>query len=75
MKPGKVILCDLGGVLIDLHWVEHAGLFGKDMSADELKTRWLSLNSVLEFEPGMSIFRLFISFCDGPAPKSHDRFK
>ena len=78
MKSGKVILCDLGGVLIDLHWVEHArGLFGKDMSADELKTRWLSLKSVLEFETGNVDFQTFYRlFCDETGAKiTFDRFK
>lgn len=66
MKPGKVILCDLGGVLIDLHWVEHArGLFGRDMGADELKARWLNLKSVREFEAGNIDFQTFYKlFCN-----------
>ncbi len=78
MKPGKVILCDLGGVLIDLHWVEHArGLFGKEMAADELKARWLSLESVREFEAGNIDFTAFYNlFCGETGAKvSLDRFR
>lgn len=78
MSSGKVILCDLGGVLIDLHWVEHArGLFGKDMAADELKARWLSLGSVREFEAGNIDFQAFYElFCSETSAKvAFDKFK
>jgi len=78
MKPGKVILCDLGGVLIDLHWVEHArGLFGKDMAADELKAKWLSLKSVREFEAGNIDFQSFYKlFCNETGARvAFDEFK
>ncbi len=78
MKHGKVILCDLGGVLIDLHWVEHArGLFGKDMAADELKVRWLTLKSVREFEAGNIDFHTFYQlFCKETGAKvSFEQFE
>lgn len=61
MSPQKrVVLCDLGGVLIDLHWLERArGLFGSEVDADELKSRWLKLNSAREYEAGKVDFAQF----------------
>ncbi|MDD3146312.1 MAG: HAD family phosphatase [Candidatus Riflebacteria bacterium] len=60
-----VFLCDLGGVLIDLNWVSHAReLFGQNASSDELKDRWLSLQSVRKYESGKSDFSDFYrEFC------------
>lgn len=60
-----IILCDLGGVLIDLNWVSHArALFGDEVSPEALKGRWLSLASVREFEAGKIDFSDFYrQFC------------
>lgn len=61
MKQQKpIVLCDLGGVLIDLNWVERArGLFGSDIDGDELKSRWLKLTSAREYEGGKIDFAEF----------------
>jgi putative hydrolase of the HAD superfamily len=65
----KVVLCDLGGVLIDLHWMERAqGLFGRCESAQVLKDRWLGLRSARDYEAGKTDFagfyRMFVEFSD-----------
>ena len=64
-KPDLVILCDLGGVLIDLNWVARAReLFGESISSDSLKKRWLDLQSVRLYEAGKIDFSEFYrQFC------------
>ncbi len=53
----KVILCDLGGVLIDLHWEQHArALFTREQDTEELKRRWLQLHSARLYEAGNTDF-------------------
>ncbi len=61
----QLILCDLGGVLIDLNWNSHAGsLFGGGMSPETLKSRWLGLASVRAYEAGKIDFAGFYQqFC------------
>lgn len=59
-SPERVILCDLGGVLIDLNWLECArGLFGSRLDAEELRCRWLKLSSAREYEAGRIDFTQF----------------
>ena len=49
----KVILCDLGGVLINLHWIQHAGaLLGKELTKPQLRQIWFDLNSARHYEQG-----------------------
>ncbi len=61
-----LILCDLGGVLIDLNWHSHAvSLFGGGMSPETLKSRWLGLVSVRAYEAGKIDFADFYrQFCN-----------
>ncbi|EKD82388.1 MAG: putative haloacid dehalogenase-like protein hydrolase [uncultured bacterium] len=55
-----VILCDLGGVLIDLHWQERArALFMQEQDPEELKRRWLRLESARAYEAGKTDFAGF----------------
>jgi putative hydrolase of the HAD superfamily len=55
-----VILCDLGGVLIDLNWREKAvKLFGNNASDEKLKRKWAGLKSVGRFESGRISFDEF----------------
>ncbi len=64
-KSDRVILCDLGGVLIDLNWAERASeLFGQKTSSDTLKMRWLGLQSVKLYEAGKIDFvEFYKQFC------------
>lgn len=56
----SVILCDLGGVLIDLHWEQRArSLFTQEQSAEKLKQRWLQLQSARQYEAGKTDFAGF----------------
>ncbi|PKL51173.1 MAG: hypothetical protein CVV42_01020 [Candidatus Riflebacteria bacterium HGW-Riflebacteria-2] len=56
----KVILCDLGGVLIDLHWEKHArALFTREQDTEELKRKWLRLQSARLYEAGKTDFQGF----------------
>ncbi|EKD84396.1 MAG: putative haloacid dehalogenase-like protein hydrolase [uncultured bacterium] len=56
----SVILCDLGGVLIDLHWQERArALFTQEQDPEELKRRWLQLESARAYEAGSIDFTEF----------------
>lgn len=62
----RIILCDLGGVLIDLHWESHARtLFGQKCDSEELKRRWLQLQATRLYEAGKTDFagfyRAFVS--------------
>ncbi|GAB4267188.1 MAG: glucose-1-phosphatase [Candidatus Rifleibacteriota bacterium] len=60
MNNKNVILCDLGGVLIDLNWEESARiLFGKNLSKDRLREMWLSISAIVEFESGKCTFKEF----------------
>jgi len=55
-----IILCDLGGVLIDLHWQERArALFPLEQDPEELKRRWLQLESARAYESGKTDFEGF----------------
>lgn len=59
-NTSMVILCDLGGVLIDLNWIERArGLFGVGLDPEILKEKWLKLHSAREFEAGKTDFAGF----------------
>ncbi|MDD3000009.1 MAG: HAD-IA family hydrolase [Candidatus Riflebacteria bacterium] len=59
-RSDLLVLCDLGGVLIDLNWRERArALFGKNLDVEVLKTRWLNLTSTRAFEAGMIDFATF----------------
>lgn len=59
-KHNKVILCDLGGVLIELDWLPAAqNLFKTENSVSELKNKWISLSSTKEFESGQCDFETF----------------
>lgn len=62
----KVILCDLGGVLINLHWTQHAGsLLGKELTKPELRQIWFDLYSARHFEQGLTDFETFYKeFCE-----------
>ena len=56
----RIILCDLGGVLIDLHWEKHArALFAQARDSEELKRRWLELKSTRLYEAGKTDFTGF----------------
>lgn len=56
----RIILCDLGGVLIDLHWEQHArALFGQECDSEALKRRWLQLQSTRLYEAGKTDFTGF----------------
>ena len=58
MKP--VFLIDLGGVLIDLNWIDSAKkIFGSSENKDNLHEKWLKLKSVRKFETGISDFETF----------------
>lgn len=58
-----MVLCDLGGVLIELDWLSSAkDLFGDDLSPDSLLDKWLSLESVKKFETGLCSFDEFYRF-------------
>ncbi len=66
MKNSEIlILCDLGGVLIDLNWQSQAAhLFGSELDPETLKSRWLALESVKIFEAGQIDFSGFYEvFC------------
>ena len=55
-----IILCDLGGVLIDLNWQERArALFACEQDTEELKRRWLQLESARSYEAGKTDFATF----------------
>lgn len=55
-----VILCDLGGVLIDLQWEQRArSLFTQEQNSEELKRRWLRLQSARQYEAGKTDFTGF----------------
>lgn len=59
-RSDAVILCDLGGVLIDLNWQNSArALFGENLDSEILKSRWLSLQSTRGFEAGKIDFLTF----------------
>jgi len=64
-NPELLILCDLGGVLIDLNWHSQAEhLFGSGLDPEALKSRWLALESVKIFEAGQIDFAGFYElFC------------
>lgn len=54
-SDAKVILCDLGGVLVELNWYEKMKrLFGSNKSRSDIMNFWLSLKSVRKFESGKS---------------------
>jgi len=56
----RVLLFDLGGVLIDLNWVSSARrLFGSEDTEAELKKRWIALSAVREYESGRADFDKF----------------
>lgn len=56
----RTILCDLGGVLIDLHWEQHArALFTQERDSEELKRKWLQLKSARIYEAGKTDFTGF----------------
>lgn len=56
----RVILCDLGGVLIELNWQQHArALFSDEKDSEELKQRWLGLRSAKRYEAGKIDFSEF----------------
>lgn len=56
----KIILCDLGGVLISLNWsTTFANLFGKGLSGNELMQKWLNMKSTHKFEEGLIDFKAF----------------
>ncbi len=77
-RADLIVLCDLGGVLIDLNWVSHArALFGASASPDYLKERWLHLQSVKAFEAGKNSFAEFYrQFCTETGSNiSMDAFK
>jgi putative hydrolase of the HAD superfamily len=64
-RSETVVLCDLGGVLIDLNWISHArSLFGAQATAEYLKEKWLNLLSVKLFEAGkISFSEFYRQFC------------
>ena len=73
----SVILCDLGGVLIDLHWEKSArSLFGTELSKEQLLEKWLSLSSIKTFEAGLCSFAdFFRAFCqENPVSLSQEDF-
>lgn len=56
----KIILCDLGGVLINLNWSStFANLFGKGLSGTELMQKWLSMKATHKYEEGLIDFQTF----------------
>ena len=60
MKTANHVVCDLGGVLIDLDWFEKMRvLFPRLKEHDQLLKMWLSLDSVKSFESGKSEFNQF----------------
>lgn len=76
MKP--VFLIDLGGVLIDLNWIESAKrIFGASETKDLLLKKWLNLQSVRNFETGTIGFDEFsIEFANEiSAPISQSEIK
>ena len=62
----KVILCDLGGVLINLHWIQNAGLLlGKELTKPQLRQIWFDLLSARHYEQGLIDFDTFYKeFCE-----------
>ncbi len=73
----SVVLCDLGGVLIDLHWERSArSLFGAKLSREQLLDRWLSLSSIKTFEAGLCSFSdFFTAFCrENPVSMNQEQF-
>ncbi len=62
----RVILCDLGGVLINLHWTQHAGtLLGKELTKPQLRQIWFDLTSARHYEQGLTDFQTFYKeFCE-----------
>lgn len=62
----KIILCDLGGVLINLNWLEHAGsLLGKKLTKPQLRQLWFDLISARNYEQGLISFEQFHKeFCE-----------
>ncbi len=60
IKKDSVLLFDLGGVLIELNWLEKAKkLFNAQADVEELKSRWLNLESAREYESGRIDFNQF----------------
>ena len=56
----KVILVDLGGVLINLNWSSHVGtLLGKNLTRQEMLEQWLSMRSTHKYEEGITDFETF----------------
>lgn len=56
----EVVVCDLGGVLIDLNWQSSAAdLFGQHLSERMLLEKWLGLAAVKRFEAGLIDFEKF----------------
>lgn len=60
MKTENHVVCDLGGVLIDLDWFEKMrALFPDLRDHEQILNVWLSLDSVKDFESGKSDFSQF----------------
>lgn len=61
----RVILCDLGGVLVNLHWTDHAGeLLGKNLTKPQLRQLWFDMSSTSRLEQGHTSFDEFYKeFC------------
>lgn len=54
------IVCDMGGVLIELQWLERVkDLLGRPIAIDELHRLWVSAPSVVDFECGRTDFDTF----------------
>ncbi|MHC5067444.1 MAG: HAD family hydrolase [Planctomycetota bacterium] len=55
------IVCDLGAVLIELHWAEHAGaIFGRPMTVDELHRIWVGFDGIRLLETGQIDYPAFL---------------
>lgn len=54
------IVCDMGGVLIELQWLDRVkDLLGRPVTIDEVHRLWVSAPSVVDFESGRSDFDRF----------------
>lgn len=66
MKTDNHVVCDLGGVLIHLDWIEKMQtIFPELGDHDQILTMWLSLSSVKDFESGNSDFNQFYEAFQG----------
>lgn len=54
------VICDMGGVLVQLEWSERvSGLLGRSVPMDELHQLWTNARSTVDFESGRITFDEF----------------